>query len=341
MKLLACLFVLTACLPGLAMTANLSGKATVDGAGAPGIVVSAYPATALNFETPAAYTSQASDAEGAFAVELPAGEYYLLARGKNLFGYYGRNPVFIPQDGLDQVSIPTVADNRPAPATAAEGLTGVAGVISLNGRAIEGAIVSVYPDLSGQFKGLGLAMAAPTDPRGYFELPLSEGTYYLVVRVRQSGQMVGPLRAGDLFGYWPQNPLVVKGDAPARIHIPLIEVPEKIERHAATMFGKTLVEGRVVDAQGEPVTGVQVLLYDDPTMLNRPLFVSTETDDQGRYSLSFPSGGRYYLAARSELGGTPAPGEYYGRYQGTPDHSIQIKTGQSLPAIEIVVEEVY
>jgi hypothetical protein len=84
-----------------------------------------------------------------------------------------------------------------------------------------------------------------------------------------------------------------------------------------------------------------VLLYDDSVMFNRPLYVSQKTGADGRYQLSFPKGGHYYLAARNELGGTPAPGEFYGRYQGSPDHSIDIKTGKVLKGIEIVVDEVY
>lgn len=344
MKLLSRLLILSVCLPTLASAASLSGKATVAGIGAAGIVVSAYPATTLDFTAPTRHTSQASRADGTFSLNLPAGEYYLLAEGAKLFGYYGRNPVFIPEDGVENISIPAVPNDLPGPPATADslaGLTGVIGLVSLDGRPISGAIVSVYPDLSAQLKGLGLGMAAPTDAQGYFEVPLPEGVYYLIVRMRQSGRMVGPLKAGDLFGYWSQNPQAVRGGEPARVHIPLIEVPEKIDRHADTMFGNTLVSGRVVDVHGKSVAGVQILLYDDATMLNRPLFVSQKTGEDGKYNLSFPAGGHYYLAARSELGGTPAPGEFYGRYQGTPDHSITIKTDQSLQDIEIIVEEVY
>jgi hypothetical protein len=202
-------------------------------------------------------------------------------------------------------------------------------------------MVAVYPDLSSQLKGLGLGMSAPTDAQGYFELSLGSGTYYLVVRVRQNGQMAGPLKAGDLFGYLPGNPLVADEGELARVHIPLIEVPEKVERHAASLFGNTLVSGRVLDKDRRPVAGLQVLLYDDAMMLNRPLYVSQKTAADGSYQLSFPRGGHYYLAARNELGGTPAPGELYGRYQGSPDHSIKIETGKTLTDVEIVVNEVY
>ncbi len=319
-----------------AYAATVKGKATVNAEAQAGVEILAYPAGVLTFEAPAAHISAATANDGLFSLELPEGQYYLLARGEALSAYYGRNPITVPQKGLENVNLLLTADNLPEPQEAPAIETGIVGSVSLGGRPVQNAIVTVYPDLSSQLKGMGLGMAAPTDQQGYFELPLSSGTYYLVVRVRQSGQMVGPLQAGDLFGYLPENPLVLTAEGLARVHIPLIEVPEKVERHAANLFGNTLVTGRVLDLQGAPVAGIKVLLYDDPM-----LFVSRQTGDDGSYQLSFPKGGHYYLAARSELGGTPAPGELYGRYQGSPDHSIIIKTGKVLDGLEIVVDEVY
>lgn len=324
-----------------ASAAIIKGKATVSAETVAGIKVMAYPAEILTFNVPAPHISTATAADGLFSLKLPEGQYYLLARGKELSAYYGRNPITVPEQGLENVNLLLTPDNLPGPLEEATIEAGIVGRVSLDGQPVKNAIVTVYPDLSSQLKGMGLGMAAPTDPQGYFELPLSSGTYYLVVRVRQSGQMVGPLKAGDLFGYLPGNPLVLTEKSLARVHIPLIKVPEKVERHAANLFGNTLVTGRVLDLQGKPVAGIMVLLYDDPMMLNRPLFVSRETGDDGSYQLSFPKGGHYYIAARSELGGTPAPGELYGRYQGSADHSIEIVTGKVLEGIEIVVDEVY
>lgn len=321
--------------------ALIEGKTTVSSGAIAGVVVTAYPAGALTFDGPAPHSSKATADDGLFSLELPGGRYYLFAEGAQLSAFYGRNPISVPEEGLSDVNLLLTPDNLPVPGNPTTLETGVAGTVSLDGQPVQGAIVTVYPDLSSQLKGMGLGMAAPTDEQGYFELPLTVGTYYLVVRVRQSGQMAGPLKAGDLFGYLAGNPLVINEGAPARVHIPLIEVPEKVSRHAANLFGNTSVSGVVLDQKGEPVAGLQVLLYEDSMMLNRPLYVSQKTAADGRYQLSFPKGGHYYLAARNELGGTPAPGESYGRYQGTPDHSIKIETGKALVDIEIVVDEVY
>lgn len=320
---------------------QLSGKATVASGAVAGVEVLAYPADAVLFDPSAAHVSAPTKSDGLFSLTLPEGQYYLLARGVQLFAYYGRNPVAVSGEGLENVNLLMTPDPLPGPTGDASIDSGVVGFVSLDGKPVENAIVTVYPDLSSQLKGMGLAMAAPTGAQGYFELPLFSGSYYLVVRVRKDGQMAGPLRAGDLFGYLPANPLVLKDGDVARVHIPLIAVPEKVSRHSANLFGNTRISGQILDQKGTPVPGIQVLLYDDPVMLNRPLFVSQQTDADGRYQISFPEGGRYYLAARNELGGTPAPGELYGRYQGSPDHSIFIESGKVLEDVKIVVEEVY
>ena len=319
----------------------IKGKVTASSGVVAGVKVMAYPVEVLNFNAEPKHVSAATASDGFFALELPEGQYYLLAKGQNLTAYYGRNPVTVAEADLENVNLLMTPDNLPTPPESKTLEAGVVGLVSLDGQPVQDAIVMVYPDFSSQLKGMGLGMAAPTNQQGYFELPLFSGTYYLVVRVRKNGQMAGPLKAGDLFGYLPGNPLIIEDVTQVRVHIPLIEVPEKVDRHAANLFGNTLVSGRVVDSQGSPVADLQVLLYDDSMMLNRPLFVSQRTQADGRYQLSFPKGGHYYLAARSELGGTPAPGEYYGRYQGSVDHSINIKTGKTLEEIEIVVDEVY
>jgi len=219
--------------------------------------------------------------------------------------------------------------------------TGVMGTVTWNGKPVAGASASIYPDLSSQLKGFGMGMSAPTDENGFFEVPLEPGTYYLIVRQRQSGAYAGPLRAGDLFGYYPGNTLALKEAEVARIAIPLIEVPEKVERFAASLFGNTTITGTIVDKDGTPLEGLRALLYKDMMMLNRPEYVSQPTGKDGKFVVSFPKGGTYYLAARNVLGGTPAPGELYGKYAGTRDGSIFVRTGKNLKKIRIAVEEVW
>lgn len=332
-----CLLLATA----YARAAVVTGKVALANSGMAGVQVKAYPLTTLSLSEETPFASKATGPDGLFALDLPPGSYYLLANGSGWFSYYGRNPVTVPVEGLADVNLPLVPAITPPPEMTTAIPTGVVGRVLHDGKPVANAIVFVYPDLSAQFKGFGLGMSAPTDEKGQFEVPLPAGSYYLVARVRHGKSLAGPLQAGDLFGYLPGNPVTVGKDSVTKVSLPVIAVPEKVSRHAATMFGQTRISGRIVDRAGKPLAGLQALLYADDTMLNRPLYVSQPTGEDGRFQLSFPTGGTFYLAARNSLGGTPAPGELYGRYQGAAGAALKVETGQAIEDLQVVVEEVW
>jgi hypothetical protein len=320
---------------------TVSGKVAVESEGAAGIRVSAWPLATRSFAGEAPRISDPSAADGSFSLKVEPGEYYFIADGKKHFGYYGRNPLNVAPGGYPDLklnlSLKKTAESEVEPFVE----TGVLARASLNGEPLSGVVLAVYTDLTSQLKGLGFGMSAPSEAAGDIEVPLSPGTYYLVARKRNSGQHSGPLRAGDFFGYYAGNPLIVKEGEVARIGIDMLEVPQKVERLADKMFGQTSVRGRILNAVGSPVSGVRVLLYSDDTMLNRPLYVSQPSNAKGEYVLSFPKGGAYFLAARDKLGGAPGPGELYGRYTGSQDSSIRIKAGQALTGVDLLVEEMW
>ena len=334
------LFVLICLCSSPALAAKVTGKVALDGAGTAGVQVEAYPAGTLALTADPPFLSAATGPDGLFSLDLPSGQYYLLARGGGWFSFYGRNPIGIPPEGLSEVNLPLVPAATRIPELAVGIDSGIVGQVLQAGKPVANAVVFAYPDLSAQFKGFGLGMSAPTGADGVFELPLPAGSYYLVARVRHGNSLTGPLTAGDLFGYLPHNP-VVFGEGVARVALPVVAVPDKIARHAATMFGQTRISGTIVDRDGKPLAGLRALLYTDEAMLNRPLYVSAPTGPDGTFQLSFPDGGAYYLAARGSLGGTPAPGELYGRYQADNQPRLKIETGASLTGLRIVVEEVW
>lgn len=321
---------------------NVAGKVSVHGSGQAGVEVLAWPATALSLGGRAPYRSGLSADDGGFRMQLPPGEYYFLARGKGQYAYYGRNPVIVPEKGLSDlkiglVPIPTV------PSTGEIGIkSGVSGTVLVDNVPLAGSVVYVYTDLTTRFKGMGYAMSTPTDVDGRFEIPLPAGTYYLLARMRQGGGMAtGPLKAGDFIGYAPVNPVRIEEGRVALVAIPLLEVPEKVGQLSESLFGQTSIRGRILDRDGLPVAGARAILYDEPQMLNRPLYVSQPSAADGSFVLSFPVGGTYYLAARQQLGGAPAPGELYGTWDGTPDHSLKITTGEQINGLELKVEEMW
>ncbi len=345
MRISALLLPLFLMLPAVSLQADklalVTGKLTVgaEKTAAAGVRVMAWPVETGALDGDAPHASQPTAEDGRFGLQLGPGSYYFIAEGAELYCFYGRNPVTVSEAGGAELNL-SLVERSPPPVTAAPRVaTGILGRLTHNGQPLEGAVVTVYTDLNSQLKGMGLGMTAPTGPDGLFEAPLQAGTYYLVARKRNSGAFMGPLQAGDYFGYYPANPLRITEGQIAEVSFATVEVPEKVGQLAGALFGETSISGQVVDARGNPVAGVQVMLYGDATMINRPLYTSQPTSADGRFALSFPHGGVYWLAARNRLGGPPAPGELYGRYQGSPDGSIRIETGQDLEKIKLIVEE--
>jgi len=321
--------------------ATVAGKVTVGSEKQPvaGIKISAYPLDSRHLSGGAPFSSELTGVDGLFSFKLPPGGYYFIAAGDELYCYYGRNPVTVPAAGVDGMNMSLVTRKPVMPTVEPRVKTGLLGQLTYNGEPLAGAVVTVYTDLNTQLKGMGLGMTAPTDEQGIFEAEIPPGTYYLVARKRNSGAFMGPLRDGDYFGFYPANPLQIKEGELSRIAIAMLEVPEKVTRLADSLFGETSISGKVVDDKGTPVAGIRVLLYEDPMMLNRPLYVSQPSSADGSFVLSFPSGGSYFLAARDVLGGPPGPGQLYGRYLGSRDGSVRLRSGEKLRDIVLTVEQ--
>jgi hypothetical protein len=317
--------------------ALISGKVTTgpEKTSVSGVRVTARPAGDPAFEAGAPHVSEVTAADGLFRLSVPPGDYYLVAQGADLFAFYGRNPVTVTEDGLADMNL-SLVERTPPPAEVTPRVeTGFLGRVTFNGEPVEGAIVTVYPDAGNRFRGMGLGMTAPTDATGLFEAPLPPGRYFLVARKRHNEELQGPLQAGDFFGFYPGNPFEVREGQVIDASFSMVKVPEKVRRQADALFGETSISGRVLDAQGDAVEGVKVMLYGDPMMIQRPLYVSHPTDAEGWFVLSFPHGGHYWLVARDSLGGQPLPGQFYGSYIGSADGSLRVANGQKLKGIVI------
>jgi hypothetical protein len=103
----------------------------------------------------------------------------------------------------------------------------------------------------------------------------------------------------------------------------------------------TAVAGRVVDSRGEPAAGLRVLGFTDPRMAGKPLALSPPSGPDGAFRLDLPGGERYFLGARSRLGGPAEPGEKVGTYRGEDGSGVKLETGERIDGLEIVVEEVW
>lgn len=189
--------------------------------------------------------------------------------------------------------------------------------------------------------GPAFAVSRATGPDGGFDLQLPEGDYILVARKRQQGEASGPVVAGDHKSEFMN--LTVRGDQTELTLIAPVKEGDQRQLTAAAPVSDTGLAGSVLDADGKPLEGARVHVYDHIQMSERPKFVSEKTGPDGRYLLYLPEGGTYYLAARDKFGGPPKLGDLYGRYdQGTIEPSaVVVRKGEVLQEINITVTKVW
>jgi hypothetical protein len=291
--------------------------------------------------------SRPTPADGTFSLELPAGSWILVAARTgdrtlrelgtgDLFCYFGGNPVRVEPGrasvvglGLFPVGVDPAADNS-------YGISGT--VYDEHGRPLPEAVVYLYKNPADGFKGMP-GVFARTRADGTFRLRVRKGTFFVVARKRESGELFGPTRPGDRFGYYPRNPVVLAEDERKGIRVdalPRVDIREKYG-DGYEPPDEIVVRVRAVDSAGNPLPGIRVLAYRTGAMTGYPAFVSGKTGADGSVELAVAEEGTYYLLARERLGG-PADGEWYGRYAGPGDHGAKLSRGMG-GSLTIVLEK--
>lgn len=346
----ALLLLLMALLPASASAAEptlLRGKAVLDNEGVAGVTVLAYrdydrgPAG-----EPFARTGPTGP-DGMFSLPLPPGGWFLVGyrseRGPSaleagdLFCFFGGNPVRVEPGRAPLVGL-NLSRIAPDPAPAADaGLSGV--VLDEKGKPLGGATVYLFKSAADGFKGMPGSFAR-TKEDGTFRLRVRKGTFFIIARKRQSGEMFGPTLPGDYFGFYPGNPVTLADGSQKGLRIdatPRLSQQEKMgEPQDAAR--PSVIRARMVDGDGNPVAGVRLLAYKDSAMSGFPAFVSGKSGTDGAVELTVAGPGRYHLLARERLGG-PADGEWYGKYGGTPDHSAEAKADGAGEPLVVRVEK--
>jgi hypothetical protein len=309
--------------------------------------------------------STAGEKPGFYRLELPAGSYYLVARGtegeRTLWSFHGANPLTIGTDGL---WLPFAVTERTAPVTSpAQGAT-ISGMISYRGEPVAGAQVSLYAAADGVFRGFGL-QNRETASDGTFRFEVVPGEYVLVGRKRLSTQTVKPLTKGDLFCYYGSNPVLAADNQSSFLNIACypkddvagyLQDPQAVRRSKADLVRlretshpePMTIRGTVADLTGKPCAGMQVTAYRaEPGQIFQMQLLrlkgayQTTTDSSGSYSLPVGQAGSYYLVARERGGESPVKGEYYGLYEGNVDHVLAVDgSRRELSGIRIDVSRV-
>ncbi|MBI5203470.1 MAG: hypothetical protein HZA11_00965 [Nitrospirae bacterium] len=300
-----------------------------------------------------------ADGQGAYKIHLPQGEYYFTARGskdgKEFFAYHGNNPIKVETENI-WVSLMT---NEIKPSEYSDGATSLKGVVTYKGKPVKGAYMALYTLENKRFKGLGFR-TENIEEDGTFNLSVPPNKYIVIAKKMQGDNTIRPLKNGDLFCYYPQNPVEVKSDKTVQIEVscypkgdrksfvdtPAIKANDYLTTENVIDRYKFGIKGKVVDIEGKPVPNVYVLAYrgeyDTVFMMfhvSHGTEYASKTDTEGNYFIPIDSDGNFHILARNVLGGSPHSGEVYGLYGGNPRHMASFKKGQIIENINIVVGE--
>jgi len=335
---------------------GLEGRAVWQGQVLAGARVYAYKSFGeMRAFQPVAVSDPTGD-DGAYRMDLPAGRYYLAVKKRAAEGdgpleegdyycFHGSNPITVAGGARSHVGFSTVRKAGPVAYEEAPdpGSGTLAGAVTYMGAPLEGAYVTLYLDAKDDFKGMGYSASPPTGKDGVFRLDLlPESDYYVIARKRASGTNAGPLADGDYFGYYAGNPVSVRAGKSGRIAFEVVSKAGEIGKDDSLFRDTgTKITGRITGPDGHAAKGVYAFAYEEKVMAHkRPSFISREVDEGGNYTINLSAGGTYYIGARSSYGDSPGIGEWYGRYDKTPDHSVTVKTGERTGGVDMAVEKI-
>lgn len=217
------------------------------------------------------------------------------------------------------------------------GATGISGRVIMRegGTGVADAYVNIYADTVFNLLGPSHTMSSPTDIDGYYQVTLPPGTYFVVARKRLSGNATGPLSPGDYYSEHQRIVTDVVAGKLAVVDLPLVVMnnPMFFKRDIASVESDTAIRGRIIDKEGKPIFGAFAMAYNNADLKRLPDYVSTLSDNDGRFTIYLPKGGSYYLSARMQVYDMPHPGEPYGRNE-TP---VVVETGKSSDEVTIMV----
>lgn len=356
------LFILLLCLfPVLALAddINIEGRVFTEKGPMEGAKVYVYKSyDDFNACTPF-LTSEPTDEKGLYKFQLPQGEYYFTAKGnkesKEFFAYHGNNPISVETENIWL----TFMANEIKPPAYSDGDTSLKGIVTYKGSPVKDAYITLYSPETKNFKGLGYR-TEPINVDGIFNLSLPAGKYIVIAKKKESGKKIRPLKKGDLFCYYPQNPVEIKSNKVVRIEVPCypkgdrssfaeappIKANDYITAERLSDKSMSGIKGKVTDLEGNPIAKLFVLAYrsKESIFLMHHLSERTEyigeTDREGNYFIPIDSDGDFHIVARNTVGESPKSGDVYGLYEGNATHSVSFKNGQIIDNINIVVGRV-
>ncbi|NOY87529.1 MAG: carboxypeptidase regulatory-like domain-containing protein [Deltaproteobacteria bacterium] len=318
--------------------AGVYGRAAWRGELVPGVVVWAYRDGKSGYLTGEVARSEPTATDGTYRLPLEPGRYTFVAReykgggdgrpsSGDYYCYYSGSPVVVPRGGWVPVGF-NLVKYLPEVREKAERST-IKGSVTYRGEPLEKLYLYLYKDASDGFRGPGIS-TLPVGSGGRFRVSVTPGEYFIIARKRARGGMYGPVDIGDYFNYYPGNPVVVGEGESVRLSIETVTRISQLDEGGSAL---PMVEGRIVDGNGNPIEGVRVFAYRPEKVKGRPIFFSDPSGPNGRFSLPIPEVGAYSLVARQRFGGPAASDEYHGLYK----DGAAVMVGVSGPGEEIIL----
>lgn len=191
---------------------------------------------------------------------------------------------------------------------------GVRGRVAWRGELIQGVKVRAYHAVADIAGSAPVAVSAPTDLDGIYQLELAPGNYVLT-----AGNQLKVLKAGDLFCYYSGSPIRISAQGYRNVGFNLVRVPEETPPTAAKRSG---IYGEV-SFQDQLLERSYLYVYKDPGKGFKGPGYFIQPVAKGKFRLNLPPGDYYLLARKRERGGQFGPieiGDYFNFYYGNPIH---------------------
>lgn len=213
--------------------------------------------------------------------------------------------------------------------------SGVRGRVAWRGELIPDVKVRAYRKIADIATRSQVAVSAPTDLDGLYQLELPPGNYVLTA---SSGS--DDPQPGNYFCYYSGSPVQVPEQGYRNVGFNLIRIPE-VKSVAQTE--RSGIYGELT-FQDELLEQAYLYVYKDPSRYFKGPGYFIQPVARGSFRLNLPPGDYYLLARKRERGGQFGPietGDYFNYYYGNPIHigagevhEVKIETVTRLSMLE-------
>ena len=180
---------------------------------------------------------------------------------------------------------------------AAEGALLRGRVLDIDGNPVAGVKLFVYD--SENIRRPATFISPRTGADGTVSITVPPGTYRVVARIKKD-ESYGPLMAGDKHS---GEPAVVDltTEAEQEQEFTVADIRDMGRRRKAIAGESVRLSGRVLDSGGKPVANACVFAAATKDSSRIPEYISAWTGADGRYTLSVPVGGKYYVGSATRF----------------------------------------